>query len=177
MHAYTHARARAHTHSVDPKGCQLLRRVLRDCLLLLSVVCIAVHVRVYVCVLFGGTLRLAPNKGRPVTPSPGSVLAIRQVLFPPSGDHKYVDLPDKVSSAWCGCRSVDVHVCGGQWTCMYVNVCLHCYCTCINVLMSFIMYSLLLLLAKLLVLSSHMTVTWTSGVTCHLCMWFVFATK
>ena len=62
-----------HTNSVDPKGCQFL--TLEMCVerlsTLLSAVCIAVHVRVYVCVLFGGTLRSAPNKGRPVTPSPG----------------------------------------------------------------------------------------------------------
>ena len=55
-----------HTHTqFDPKECQFL--TLEMCVEGLSTaVFIAVHVRVYVCVLFGGTLRLAPNKGRPI---------------------------------------------------------------------------------------------------------------
>ena len=40
-----------------------LETCVEDCPLLLSVVCTAVHVRVYVCVLFGVALRSAPNKG------------------------------------------------------------------------------------------------------------------
>ena len=52
--------------------------------------------------------------------------------------HKYVDLPDKVSSALCGVGRVNFHVCGGYCTCVWraVYMCVFAYmyiCVCIAI--------------------------------------------
>ena len=57
-----------------------------------------------------------------------SLLTCGVNIFPSNDNHKYVDLPDKVSSALCGCGSVDLCVWGGQ--CMCVRVCV-CVCVCV----------------------------------------------
>ena len=109
----------------------------------------------------------------PVLPDPvQSLLTFGVNIFPSNDSHKYVDLPDKVSSTLCVCCACELHVCvahcGCVHTCVCVCMCMCCYCTCINVPMPFIIYSHLWLLAKLPVLASHMTLIWTNGVTCLL---------
>ena len=58
----------------------------------------------------------------PPVPPLQSLLTFGLNIFPSNDSHKYVDLPDNVSSALCGCGSVVLHVWGGQWTCVFVCV-------------------------------------------------------
>ena len=70
----------------------------------------------------------------PVLPAP-AVSGVN--IFPSNASHKYVDLPDKVSSALCGVGRVNFHVCGGYCTCVWRQctcVCLHT-CTYVYVLL------------------------------------------
>ena len=65
------------------------------------------------------------------------------------------------------CVEGSVHVC----VCIHVHMCMYCYCThtySINLchLLHTVLYGCLYV--KLPGLSSHMTVTWTNGVTYHL---------
>ena len=67
-----------------------------------------------------------------------SLLTFGVNIFPSNDSHKYVDLPDKVSSALCGVGRVNSHVCGGYCTCVWraVYMCIFAYmyiCVCIAI--------------------------------------------
>ena len=114
-----------------------------------------------------------------------SLLTFGVSIFPSNDSHKYVDLPDKLSSALCGVGRVNFHVCGGYLlymcversvhvcVCIHVHMCTYCYCThtySINLchLLHTVIYGCLCVNCQ--GLSSHMTVTCTNGVTCHHCV-------
>ena len=74
----------------------------------------------------------------PVLPALQSLLTFGVNIFPSNDSHKYVDLPDKVSSALCGVGCVNSHVCGGYCTCVWraVYMCVLAYmyiCVCIAI--------------------------------------------
>ena len=65
----------------------------------------------------------------PVLPDPvQSLLTFGVNIFPSDDSHKYVDLPDKVSSTLCVCCACELTcLCGTLWVCTYMCMCMYVY--------------------------------------------------
>ena len=65
----------------------------------------------------------------PVLPDPvQSLLTFGVNIFPSNDSHKYVDLPDKVSSTLCVCCACELTcLCGTLWVCTYMCMCMYVY--------------------------------------------------